>query len=224
MALVCPYCRTEVAPEAGEGKYCDGCGTPHHNDCLEENGGCTLFGCKFAPPDDPKVQITASDAMHGGLSGVGIMPTPPRPPAAAPMPAVAARAAFGDVHAVTYAPAIDTAVPPPPPPPPAPGGATQAPAGSAMPAAMPVTAYAPAAGTMFAAHGPQAKARLTYILLGILLGVFGVHNFYAGYVKRGAVQLALTLLTFFYASVIVWIWAVVEVCTVESDNNNINFI
>jgi TM2 domain-containing membrane protein YozV len=77
---------------------------------------------------------------------------------------------------------------------------------------------------MFAARGPQPKARLTYILLGILLGIFGVHNFYAGYIKRGLVQLGLTLVTFFYASVVVWIWAVVEVCTVESDNNNINFI
>ena len=37
------------------------------------------------------------------------------------------------------------------------------------------------------------KSRLAAGLLGIFLGVFGVHRFYLGYVKIGAIQLGLTL-------------------------------
>ena len=35
--------------------YCTACGTPHHEDCYFENGGCTVFGCAKAPADDPKL-------------------------------------------------------------------------------------------------------------------------------------------------------------------------
>jgi uncharacterized membrane protein len=35
--------------------------------------------------------------------------------------------------------------------------------------------------------------RSTYILLGVFLGIFGVHNFYAGHKKRGMLQLGLLL-------------------------------
>jgi TM2 domain-containing membrane protein YozV len=74
-----------------------------------------------------------------------------------------------------------------------------------------------------AASGPRQKSRLTFILLGVFLGEFGIHNFYAGYVKRGMFQLALTVLTLFYGSFVTWIWAIVEICTVDRDSNNITF-
>jgi hypothetical protein len=51
----CPYCHDalvdEVAPAAEV--RCDGCGTSHHEACIEELGRCTVFGCArplVAPP------------------------------------------------------------------------------------------------------------------------------------------------------------------------------
>jgi TM2 domain-containing membrane protein YozV len=41
--------------------YCTACGVPHHEDCYQENGGCTVFGCSRAPADDPKLQVSYSD-------------------------------------------------------------------------------------------------------------------------------------------------------------------
>jgi TM2 domain-containing membrane protein YozV len=62
---VCPYCRMPF--EEGEAAtvpakiFCTACGMPHHEDCYRENGGCTVFGCKCAPADDPKLQVSQSD-------------------------------------------------------------------------------------------------------------------------------------------------------------------
>ncbi|MCO5171447.1 MAG: hypothetical protein M9894_34535 [Planctomycetes bacterium] len=42
-AVVCPYCRTNVAAERVD---CLACGTPHHAACLAEHGGCTVAGCR----------------------------------------------------------------------------------------------------------------------------------------------------------------------------------
>ena len=39
-------------------------------------------------------------------------------------------------------------------------------------------------------------------VLGILLGAFGVHKFYLGYTKEGIIQLALTLVTCGFVSII----------------------
>ena len=61
------------------------------------------------------------------------------------------------------------------------------------------------------------KSRLIYILLALFLGIFGVHNFYAGYWGKGLIQLLLTLLSLFLLSLIVYIWVVVEVITVKTD-------
>jgi Prokaryotic RING finger family 1 len=53
MSAVCPYCRTEVDNSV----RCPICTTPHHPECWEENGGCTVFGCSEAPPDEPKISL-----------------------------------------------------------------------------------------------------------------------------------------------------------------------
>lgn len=37
------------------------------------------------------------------------------------------------------------------------------------------------------------KSRRTFVILALLLGPFGVHNFYAGYFQRGGLQFAVTL-------------------------------
>jgi len=44
----CPYCQTRI--EEGEGlTVCPECGIPHHVECWNENGGCTVWGCRAAP-------------------------------------------------------------------------------------------------------------------------------------------------------------------------------
>jgi TM2 domain-containing membrane protein YozV len=119
---------------------------------------------------------------------------------------------FGDVASPTAMASVLTGEFPPPPPPP--GTELPSPAEPSL---------VPAASTLLAAPEVKPRSRLVFILLGIFLGSFGIHNFYAGYVKRGVAQLALTLCTLFYGSVFTWVWALVEVCTVDRDKNNISF-
>jgi TM2 domain/Prokaryotic RING finger family 1 len=68
-ASVCPYCRAPVDAETGQ-LLCAGCGTPHHEDCYAENGGCTIFGCRCAPPEEPKVAVSAPELMVARMPGV----------------------------------------------------------------------------------------------------------------------------------------------------------
>ena len=67
----------------------------------------------------------------------------------------------------------------------------------------------------------SSKRRLIYILLALFLGYFGIHNFYAGYIRRGLAQfitLLVSVLTmYFFVS---WLWALIEACTVTRDANN----
>ena len=71
---------------------------------------------------------------------------------------------------------------------------------------------------------PQPKRRLIFVFLGIFLGIFGAHNFYAGYVKKGTIQLCVTLLSCFYAAVISGVWAIVEICITEKDAEGTQFV
>src|SRR5262245_58849783 len=63
------------------------------------------------------------------------------------------------------------------------------------------------------------KSRGVFIILGVLLGCLGIHNFYAGYNGKGAVQLIITLTLgwLIIGLVITALWALVEVCTVTMD-------
>jgi TM2 domain-containing membrane protein YozV len=70
----------------------------------------------------------------------------------------------------------------------------------------------------------QPKTRVIFVLLGIFLGVFGVHNFYAGYAKKGTIQLCVTLLTCFYGAAISLVWAIIEICTVNQDADGTQFV
>ena len=62
--------------------------------------------------------------------------------------------------------------------------------------------------------GYSQKSRLAAGVLGIILGSFGIHNFYLGYVSRGLIQLLGTLiggaLTCGLAAVGIWVWALIE--------------
>jgi TM2 domain-containing membrane protein YozV len=203
MTSACPYCRAPIAPEE-ETVLCKACVTPHHADCYAENGGCTVFGCSKAPVDEPKISVSTSDINDGSQLVAGAASRPPTPPP--PRRA-----------------GSTTAVPPPPHP--------LAPSFTREDATRSIT---PPRSISFAGYNPppvqtmplyiRRRSRLTYILLGVLLGAFGGHNFYAGYTKRAVMQLLITLLSCFFGGIISWIWAIVEVCTVEQDDDGVAFI
>ncbi len=64
-----------------------------------------------------------------------------------------------------------------------------------------------------------AKNRGIYIILGLFLGCFGIHNFYAGRYGAGAGQLIITVLFgwFVVGFVITAVWALIELFTVTTD-------
>jgi TM2 domain-containing membrane protein YozV len=194
---VCPYCRMPFDEAAPPKIFCTACGMPHHEDCYRENGGCTVFGCKCAPADDPKLQVSQSD-----LSAI---PVAAQPYAPVPQPYAAPQ----------YRPS----------PYGGPLGLSQA--AATAPVQVPASApYAPAAYQPYASplsFERSRKSRTTYIVLGIFLGALGVHNFYGGYVGRAVGQLCLTVLTLGYLGIISWIWAIIEICIVEKDSTGLNF-
>ena len=68
-----------------------------------------------------------------------------------------------------------------------------------------------------------AKSRTTFVVLGVFLGMFGAHNFYAGYTGKAVGQLCLSILTLGYLLVVSWIWAIIEICVVEKDSAGLQF-
>ncbi len=210
---ICPYCRMPFE-EAGPAKvFCTACGTPHHEDCYQENGGCTVFGCSRAPADDPKLQVSHSD-----LSAVNLQPIPqvysqPAQPISTPSaqyPPSRYSGPLGLSQAAATAPAPATSQEPPPAPTPPPGTYFY------TPGDQPSYSYAPATS---AAVSPQAqKSRTTFIVLGIFLGWLGIHNFYGGYTGKAIGQLCLTVLTLGYGGLISWVWALIEVCIIDKDS------
>ncbi len=72
-----------------------------------------------------------------------------------------------------------------------------------------------------------AKSRLGYIILGVCFGTLGIHNFYAGYVGKGVLQLALCIYGVAGAGAgtkfglpllaILFFWAIMEVFTIKTD-------
>ncbi len=63
------------------------------------------------------------------------------------------------------------------------------------------------------------KSRVAYILLGLFLGMLGIHNFYAGHSGRGIAQLLLTLLTgwLLIPLVVVALWVLIELVATDTD-------
>lgn len=227
MTSVCPYCRTTI-DDAENRQDCAGCGTPHHADCYAENGGCTVFGCSHAPADEPKLTITSPETIVQPVaasapapalaadSTIDHEPVAWRPPSVLGLSAPAAQPpdATADTHVPFPPPAHDTTTVPPPPPPPG---------VSPLPVPVPFTPSRPESlAEVYSGFHPP-KSRVTYILLGIFLGALGVHNFYAGYARKAAAQLCISLFTCFYASFVSWIWAIVEVCTVTEDSEGVQF-
>lgn len=67
------------------------------------------------------------------------------------------------------------------------------------------------------------KNKWIYVLLGVFLGVFGVHNFYAGYIGRGVTKLLITFLSVGGLFWISWLWAIVEIIVVRIDSRGVPF-
>ncbi len=226
---VCPYCRGTIDAAVEEPKVCPGCGTPHHTDCFEENGGCTVFGCSAAPAEEPKLSLSASDvaagvsnstaprsAMSSLPSTLHLEPVAP-PPATAPVvPPVRVKAAPPPMPNSAPVPAMASALPAP-----------RYGSGSILFGVQPVAAVAasaPASNLDFDLEdNPNAKNRITFIVLGVLLGMFGAHNFYAGYTKKAIAQVLISVLSLGFASPMVWVWAVIDICTVFSDSKGVKF-
>jgi len=103
----------------------------------------------------------------------------------------------------------------PPPPPPQPAQPVQptivagvSPVGVVMPGAVVV-------------H--PSKSKTVYVILAILIGGLGIHNFYAGYILRGLVQLLLSTLSCGWLGLPVWIWAILEAIFTSRDANGVPF-
>lgn len=203
---VCPYCRMPFGQAGPAQVFCTACGTPHHEDCYQENGGCTVFGCARAPADDPKLQVSQSDLSAINLPGQAYAPqAQPYAPAQAPAAAPLYQSPYSGPLGLSQAAA--------------------APA-TASPVAPPASAYPqaqPPYMTPAAMYGQAQKSRTTYILLGIFLGGLGIHNFYAGYTGKAVGQLCLTVLTLGYLALISWIWAIIEICIVTKDSTGLEF-
>jgi len=211
---VCPYCRVPFdSPEAPAKIYCTACGMPHHEDCYMENGGCTVFGCTRAPADDPKLQVSYSDLN----AAVATQPLAPVQQQVAPLPQ--GPSPYGGPLGLSQPAPAATPAP----------SVSSAPAAGLAPPPLTTNEGSPAAEAWNAYPQPeliaggQPRSRTTFIVLGIFLGMLGVHNFYAGYTGKAVGQLCLSVLTLGYLAVASWIWAIVEICIVEKDSAGIQF-
>ena len=85
--------------------------------------------------------------------------------------------------------------------------------GNVLQAAAPAPAPAPARPAR------SDKSRVAYILLGLFLGMLGIHNFYAGHGGRGVAQLLITLLTgwLIVPLVVVALWVLIELVATDTD-------
>ncbi len=79
-----------------------------------------------------------------------------------------------------------------------------------------------------------SKERVAYVLLAVFLGHLGIHNFYAGYTSRAVFQLIACLAIIPFLALCscgvglilyfpLWIWVVIEACTVTKDANGVDF-
>jgi len=190
-ATLCPYCQGPIS-DSEESVVCSGCETPHHQDCYEENNGCTVFGCKCAPPEEPKLSVSTPDLANAGTPALVTSPdsrgAPAPPPPTRPL-------TTDELRQIAY---------------------------QVVPSMFSFHDATPPITTQPAPPG-NPKNRMGFMILGALLGPLGAHNWYAGYYKKAAVQLAITLLTLGFGSPMSWIWAIIDICTVDCDHHGVQF-
>lgn len=74
----------------------------------------------------------------------------------------------------------------------------------------------------------RAQSRISYVLLGLFLGGFGIHNFVAGYVVRGVCQAVLAVILIASEApdvtlLIPGLWVLCEVIVVKEDAHGTPF-
>ena len=68
----------------------------------------------------------------------------------------------------------------------------------------------------------ERKSKIAAGILGILLGCFGVHNFYLGYTGKAVAQLLITILSCFVLSFVSAIWGLVEGILILTGSINVD--
>tara|TARA_Y100001970_G_C13595402_1_gene537559 strand:- start:201 stop:458 length:258 start_codon:yes stop_codon:yes gene_type:complete len=68
----------------------------------------------------------------------------------------------------------------------------------------------------------QQKSKVVAGILGILLGAFGVHNFYLGYTGKGIAQVLITVLSLGLLSPISGLWGLIEGILILVGNINVD--
>ena len=71
-------------------------------------------------------------------------------------------------------------------------------------------------------YPPQAKSKIAAGILGILVGAFGVHNFYLGYNGKAIAQLLITVLTCGIGAAISSIWGLIEGILILTGSINVD--
>ena len=66
-----------------------------------------------------------------------------------------------------------------------------------------------------------SKSKVAFVLPGVFLGSLGIHNFYVGRTKQGVIQRLITVLSAGALSLASWIWAIVDICTVNADASGV---
>jgi TM2 domain-containing membrane protein YozV len=194
---VCPYCRAPISPEEPV-SACEGCGTRHHTDCYAENGGCTIFGCSGAPAEEPKLTVSSPElvsAAHSAPTHAGAHALVATPP-----PGVRSEASLEELQRISsqVVPSMFSLF------------GSEAVAASSNQDAAPIPSEEP-------------KDRTVFIVAGALLGALGAHNFYAGYYKKAIAQLAITVVTLGFGSPMSWVWAIIDICTINHDARGVQF-
>lgn len=85
------------------------------------------------------------------------------------------------------------------------GGASVPPQGQPQPGQ-----YYQAPPTPTGPYGVAPKSKIVAGILGILLGVFGVHNFYLGFMGKAVAQLLITVVSFGMLSPVSAVWGLIE--------------
>jgi TM2 domain-containing membrane protein YozV len=176
-----------------ESLVCEGCGTAHHADCYAENGGCTIFGCGRAPGDEPKVSVSTPELVAAASPSAPVQRRMPPPPLPGVIPD---SLAVPDLQHV---------------------------ANRVVPSMFGGFAGEDTSPPAEEEAVREPRKRTNYIVLGALLGAFGAHNFYAGYHKKAGMQLGITLLTLGFGCPMSWLWAVIDVCTIDRDVRGVQF-
>lgn len=62
----CPYCLAELLPDE-ERVRCEGCKTPHHKECFEENESCASYGCRvqLSVPSGQSIYLRPNIKIEG---------------------------------------------------------------------------------------------------------------------------------------------------------------